>query len=258
MLEEFPNYNDQILLEREELIRTNKTSGNNKALSIYKIHLPPLPQIAFSWVMGLLLSDATLQRSSSTSNITLRMKIQQATCNRELLDVTLEILKPFGFVISPVANRDMVSFATITHETFNIFGEIFQNPQIPLRPNDCVHKLIPENIEDYLDPICISSWFCGDGGREDYTPNQGRGILFHSQGFTRDCNERLANALRRKYGWETSVELDYTKGDQSFYLVRVASSSFNSVERIIKPYILPSFLRKFPPPRSSNSKYLDN
>jgi hypothetical protein len=259
VLEELPNYSHQILFERGEFIENNKTKGNNKALLAYKSNLPTqLPQVAFSWTVGLILSDATLQRNTSQTNQTLRLKIQQANFNLSLLEVTLQLLEPYVFIISPVQNREMYSLTTISHEAFHVFGEIFQDPNIELTPNACVNKKIPQNIEDFLDETAIAAWFCGDGGREDYTPNQGRGILFHSQGFTLQCNERLAQALQKRYGWDVEVKFDYERDGQSFYCIKVRASSFNSFEKTIKPYILPAFLRKFPPPRSTNSRYLDD
>jgi len=261
VLENLENFSEEILQKREILIQTNKTMGNNKALNEYKQLVPSqLSQLALSWCIGLVLSDATLQRNYSQNNRTIRVKIQQVSYNIELLEVTMEILKPYVFSFSPITTRpDMYSLTTITHESFNILGEIFQNPNIPLGQQACVAKRIPENIGDYVDEIVLSSWFCGDGGRVDYTENQGKAVQFSTHGFTRECQERLAQALRTKYGWEVSVVFDYTneKG-QDFFCIQVAANSFNSIERILKPYILPTFVRKFPTPRSPRSRYLDS
>ena len=133
VLENLSDWSSEILTKREELIRTNNTKGNNKQLSEYKKLLPnQLSQVALSWSIGLVLSDATVQKNSSEKTRTSRIKIQQVSYNRELLDVTLEILKPYVFTISPVTGRDMYSLATITHEAFNILIDIFQNPGDPL------------------------------------------------------------------------------------------------------------------------------
>lgn len=258
VLENLSDWSSEILTKREELIRTNNTKGNNKQLSEYKKLLPnQLSQVALSWSIGLVLSDATVQKNSSEKTRTSRIKIQQVSYNRELLDVTLEILKPYVFTISPVTGRDMYSLATITHEAFNILIDIFQNPQSELTSSACVQKIIPSNIEDYLDEIALSGWFCGDGGKDDYTPNQGKGIQFATHGFSLECNQRLAEALRNRYGWEVSCVYDYTNNkNEDLYFLQIHASSFNSVEQILKPYILDSFLRKFPSPRSPNSRYL--
>jgi hypothetical protein len=259
VLENLSDWSSEILTKREELIKTNKTKGNNKQFIEYKKLLPnELSQVALSWSIGLVLSDGTVQKNFSEKTRTSRIKIQQVSYNRELLDVTLEILKPYVFTISPVTGRDMYSLATITHEAFNILIDIFQNPQSELKSSGCVQKRIPSNIEDYLDEIALSSWFCGDGGKADYTPNQGKGIQFATHGFSLECNQRLAEALKKRYGWVVDCVYDYTNTqNEDLYFLEIDASSFNSVEKIRKPYILDSFLRKFPSPRSPNSRYLD-
>lgn len=261
VLENFHDYKADLLQKREEWIRLNKTGGNNLLLKEYKALLPKeLSPFVFSWCIGFILSDATIQKSYSLKNVTFRLKIQQVGYNLELLEVTLELLKPYVFGISPVKGRkEMFTIDTIRHEAFNIFHDIFQNPMSEWGREGCVEKIIPSNIEEYLDPIAISSWYCGDGGKSDYTSNQGKGIEFATHGFSFECNQRLANALRKRYGWDVKVVYDYTskKNNIDRYYLKVASGSFHSVEKILKPYLLDSFLRKFPTSRSLRSKYRD-
>lgn len=251
-------YEETILKERNFLIENNLTLGNNKALNTYKEKLPnELPQFAISWCIGLILSDATIQRNTSNANKTCRLKFQQVSYNIELLEKTIEILKPWVFRMTQVSTRDtMFSLATIQHKAFNIFETIFQNPQIEIKGGDCIQKIIPENIINYLDPLAVAIWFCGDGGKRDYGKEQGKAIQFASQGFTKECNERLALALREKYKWKVEVKFDYTneKG-QDFYLIQVEAQSYDSFRKYIVPYILKSFLRKVPSPRAENSRF---
>ena len=257
MLENLITYDQNLLAKRQELINLDKTKGNNKMINEYKLEVPSqLCPTALSWCVGLVLSDATVQRNSSNTNKTCRIKIQQAIQNIELLNVTQEILKPYVFNIVPGTKRPhMYSLHTIQHEAFNILSDIFQNPQKELLEDACVEKVIPSNIEEYLDPIALSSWFCGDGSKADFSPNQGKAIQFHTQGFSLQCNERLAQALINRYSWNAVVKFDYTNTNgRDFYLLQVESSSFNSVERILKPYLLNSFLRRFPTPRSPRSR----
>lgn len=259
VLENFHDYSPDILQQREELIRLKRTAGNNRYVNHYKTLLPTtLPKRALSWCIGFVLSDATIQRNLSLQNTTFRLKIQQVYYNTELFDVTLELLKPYVFNIAPVNNRNTFTLDTIQHEAFNILHDIFQDPKVPVKPQGCVQKIIPSNIEDYFDPICLSSWYCGDGGKSDYTPNQGKGIEFATHGFSKECNERLAQALKNKYGWDALAVYDYTSENKiDRYYVKVAASSFNSVEKLLKPYLLETFVRKFPSPRSPKSRYLD-
>jgi len=40
-----------------------------------------------------------------------------------------------------------------------------------------VKKGITPEIINYLNPITLAAWFCGDGGKADYTANEGKGNL---------------------------------------------------------------------------------
>jgi hypothetical protein len=47
--------------------------------------------------------------------------------------------------------------------------------------------------------------FCGDGSRADYTPNEGKGISLHTQGFTSEENNLIANAIYDLVNLEAEV-----------------------------------------------------
>lgn len=260
MLENLEKYDQNILQERQKLIDLGLTVGNNKSLKFSKSLVPKeLSQFALSWSIGLVLSDATVQRKIAKTNKTCRLKIQQASYNKELLDGTLEILKPWVFDVSLLkGERNMYSLCTIQHEAFNILSDIFQNPNKELDLGACVDKIIPENINKYLDPVCVASWFCGDGGKND-PAGVGKSLSLNSQGFTKEWNERLAQGLRENFDWDVSVVYDYTnKKSQIFHYIRIEASSFDSFEYYIKPYIIDSFLRKVPQPRKLNSRFRKN
>ena len=91
MLENLSDWSSEILTKREELRRTNNTKGNNKQLSEYKKLLPnQLSQVALSWSIGLVLSDATVQKNSSEKTRTSRIKIHASSFNS-----VEQILKPY-------------------------------------------------------------------------------------------------------------------------------------------------------------------
>ena len=151
--------NDENLLQqRDFLIQNNLVKGNRKELNAYKASLPnQLTREQLLWSVGLVLSDATLQRNSSLEVETFRLKIQQQEFNRSLLEFTLELLKPWVMTISSIPNRKMMELDTIQHQAFNQLAEIFQDPSQTLSPKQCVQRVIPPNIGEYLEPIAIGS-----------------------------------------------------------------------------------------------------
>lgn len=65
------------------------------------------------------MSDATAQLNTSKSNPTCRIKMQAAEFHNEFLEVTQEILKPWGMeIFGPSKNRKMMSLTTLQHEAF--------------------------------------------------------------------------------------------------------------------------------------------
>ncbi len=237
-----------ILEKRVNLIQSGKTRGNTKDMKEYKSILPKqLDETQLSWSVGLLLSDATLQSSYSMKGQTFRLKIQQAYFNRSLLDATTEVLKPWVMGYTDIPSREMTELATILHEAFNPLAKLFQDPNVEIGPQNCVKKVIPSNIEDYLDPIAIGSWYCGDGGKRDYGEYQSGVVQFYSHGFSKSCNQRLADALKNRYGWNVRVVLDYTKDDGTeWYLLQVEKESFDNFIEEVKPFILPYFHKRLP------------
>lgn len=257
VLGDFIKHDDGLLEERMNLIENNLTKGNNKAMAEYKSKLPlELNTVQFDWSLGLVLGDATLQANSSEAKKAVQLKIQQANFNHSLLDITLEILKPWVFRIVPVSGRPMQEIATIQHTAFVPLAKVFQDPSEELKPKACVRKVIPKDISKYLSPIAVGAWYCFDGGRRDYGKNEGKAIQLHTQGFSKECVDQLATALKSRYGWNANCKFDYTSSKgKDLYLIQVEADSFEAFVSTIDPYILPEFKGRLPKPRSPRSRF---
>ncbi len=46
-----------------------------------------------------------------------------------------------------------------------------------------------------MSPVSLAHWFMDDGGKLDYSPNQGKGVVLHTQGFNQEEVVRLAEGL---------------------------------------------------------------
>lgn len=183
------NHDPFVLEKRIALIESKKFKGNTKELKEYKKLLNDLTPEQIQFCVGLLLGDTSLQASSTGHEF--RLKTQQAASNVSLLEAQLFVLKPFVLSgPSKVKQRKIGNIyqelQTITHKAFTPLVEIFQNPNCKLEPFKSVDKIIPANIGNYLTPLTIGIWFCGDGGRRDYNKNQGLAIQFHTQGLVKN------------------------------------------------------------------------
>ena len=259
VLRDVIHHDTDLLNQRQRIIQNEKIRGNTKEAKEYKQNLPAqLPTPILSWTIGLILSDATVELTGTQMQPSARLKIQQTYLSIAFLKATMEILLPWVLRITQPNVKDrpkMWEITTLSHPAILQAGLIFAGLAPTQGSSKFIKKQIPDNIQDYLDPIAISAWFCGDGGRRDYGKNEGKAIQFHTQGFSKTCCDKLATALNRRYGWNTRVVLDYTKAEREFFYIQIEASSFNSFESILKPYILPEFYRRLPKTRSSQSRF---
>ena len=52
-------------------------------------------------------------------------------------------------------------------------------------------------IKDYVTAISLAYWFMDDGGKLDYSSNEGKGIVYNTQGFKKEEVEGIAKNLKR-------------------------------------------------------------
>lgn len=253
VLGELVSHDSKVLEERNILLQFPNLNPNSKELKKYKKILPNLSETQFHWCVGLLLGDASITVNSNLQSY--RIKIQQSEKNCSLLYATEEIMKPF--VLNGVSDLNVRKqktkyreLQTLSCPQLTSLAKVFTASEALIKPNSTIHKSIPHNIANYLSPVAIGAWFCSDGGKRDYGPNQGKAIQFHTQGFSKQNCETLALALRSKYGWNVIVKLDY---DDKYY-IQVEADSFDSFLKYVYPYILDHFCEKLPKPRVKNRK----
>jgi len=118
-------------------------------------------------LLGLLLSDASLQASSSGKKF--RLKMQQsirhsAFANHILREVIPEWVIKTSAQQASVNRSSMLELQTLTHEAFSVLASIISYP--PFNPYQVVPKIFGINIIRWLHPITIAYWFMGDGSKE--------------------------------------------------------------------------------------------
>jgi len=93
----------------------------------------------------------------------------------------------------PTKNKVLtLRFQTISHEEFNFLGELFDARG---------KKHVPAGlIANNLTPRGMAYWFQDDGGRFDYRGNGGKGLVFHTQGFSLEDNQVICHELGEKFG----------------------------------------------------------
>jgi hypothetical protein len=80
-----------------------------------------------------------------------------------------------------------------------------------------------------------------DGGKMDYGPNQGKGMILHTQAFSKEEVDSLCEGLQEKFDLQC-----WTKPDKRYYCLAISGKSFDTLRALIDPYIIPSMRHKLP------------
>lgn len=222
-----------------------KSTVRGPALASYKEQLV-LNQRQREIIIGVLLGDANLQ--TQDKGITYRLRFEQgkdhavyvAHLFNEFFYWSLSEPKPYLRTNVNDKLVETIRFQTITHVSFSEFANLFLNSK--------GKKEIKANlVQNYVTPISLAYWFMDDGGKLDYGPNLGKGIVLHTQGFTEKEVVELAKGLKEKFKLQTKATKMKDK-----YVVSISGNSFEDFIRIIEPHILPSMKYKLPTPRKKS------
>ena len=79
-----------------------------------------------------------------------------------------------------------------------------------------------------------------DGGKLDYSSNQGKGIVYNTQGFKTEEVERMCKELRDKFKFDTWV------GNNKGPVIKISGRSYERFMDIVGPFIHESMRYKLP------------
>jgi hypothetical protein len=128
------------------------------------------------------------------------------------------------------------SFKTVALPCFKFYGDQFY--KLDVKTNKKV-KIVPKLIHRWLNPEVLAYWFMDDGSKDS------SGYRLNTQSFSLKENERLADALGKRFKFEVNIHKDnnYKTGKKGYRLYITAKSRNNFTE-IVYPYIHPSFYYK--------------
>lgn len=212
------------------------------ALQNYKDQLE-LTQRQREIAVGVILGDASLNTQNKGKSY--RLKFEQGIQHLGYLEHLHSEF--YYYCLSDItkkerinANKNLVhtaAFQTLSDVSLNEFADLFLNDQ--------GKKVIKPNlVRDYVTEISLAYWFMDDGGKLDYTKNQGKALVLHTQGFAKKEVDQLAEELKVKFNLETKV----TKNKGKF-VVQISGNSYERFMELIDPHIIASMREKLPLPR---------
>lgn len=150
------------------------------------------------------------------------------------------ILKPFvgsppkinliGGIKPGKPKRYEARFKTYGHPEFQTYYDLFYPPCDGRRI-----KRVPQNIAHLLTPRGLAYWYMDDGSTAT-SAGGFKSCVFHSQGFDRQDNETLAQALRSAFNLHPRVHVDKT-----YCKLYVRAQGVGRFLDLVKPFMHPDF-----------------
>ena len=183
-----------------------------------------------SILIGLILSDAGLYRSSLTANTRLEMSFGQAY--KEFAFFIGELFSPY--MTNPVKSVDIkvkdkvytnYRLKTKSLPLFNHYFEMFYK----LDKNSGKYiKIVPENIKDLMDPIVLAFLIMADG---NFDKGRNR-VRIYTNCFKKQEVELLALAINNNLGIYTGVLHD--RKDQ--WILTIGAKNLELLRNTVSPY----------------------
>lgn len=195
-------------------------------------------------IIGTLLGDSSMQ----TSKCNFSVKFEQKYTQVEYVVHIYEIFEPYvgtGPKMRIIENEYHKNnkygvsccFRTYAHIDF----KYYENQFYEIDATGTRRKVVPENIHQMLTPKVLGYWFMDDGSKfyEDT-------YCFNTHGFTKSDQERLVSALKLNFNLDFKLDEDKInpKTNEPFYRLKLVNNP-SAFEKLVKPYVLPSFEYKF-------------
>jgi hypothetical protein len=137
-------------------------------------------------------------------------------------------------------------FQTFSHEAFNPLAKLFIN-------SEGKKGISPNLIKDHLTPKGLAYWFMDDGGKLDYSSNDGKGIVLNTQCFSESEVNIMASELQSKFGLIIWVKSNKGRG-----VIAISGKSYENFLELVSPFIIESMIHKLPSIRSNSLVDLPN
>jgi hypothetical protein len=230
-----------------------------RLLSFYDALPLKLTSFQKEMILGLLLGDASAEVNAEFNKqrdrLNVRIKMQQSLkpSHKAFLEHTKEFLKEYTGNDGPlqtVVDRAMVEFQTLSCPQFQEVTQLFSAKK--LVANTSFKKCIMKEIKPFITPVSVAYWFCGDGGKADYTTNKGKGIFLHTLCFNKEGIDILCEALFENLGLAAKAKSD-KKAEQ--YIIEFPGHCYERFTQIVGPYIIEPMFERYPPPREATSRF---
>ncbi|NIA11483.1 MAG: hypothetical protein GWP10_17595 [Nitrospiraceae bacterium] len=198
---------------------------NSNKIKEFKKHLK-LTDFQRQVLVGILLGDASLE--TQNKGRTYRLKIEQSEKHIEYLMHLYRVFK--GWCLSLPHKRDVerngkisvnFAFSTVSHGAFRFYAQQFYKNG---------KKKVPSLIGKIFTSVSLAYWFMDDGSRKS---RQSKGIIFNTQGFSKEDVNILINLLKDRYDLDA-----WLRKQKEGYQIYTSGKSFEVFKFIVLPYVV--------------------
>lgn len=188
-------------------------------------------------LIGLILGDAHIGKSKDKYFITL----EQTTKHEKYVLYIYDMLKKQGIDLHDIKYYTRVDkrhssinksiyFKTHSSDQFNELGAMFlENSK----------KIIPLNIKEWLTPVSLAHWICGDGQLV-----KDGGITLCTDSYTKQEVDILLDALVFNFNAKCSIHNKKVRNGNVYNRIYIHKNSFNQIKPLITEHLYESFFYK--------------
>ena len=229
-----PTLNNKNIYEAKSLVPfgTNLGTGIGGGRVLKRIsQMYVLHKYPYSVVIGLMLSDGWTDFPKDKNNA--RLGFSQSFDKFEYFWYVFNSLEHYcaglpTYRIRKKTNNYLYSL-TLQTRRLSCFSEIHKM----FYPNG--KKIIPDNIYNLLDPLCLAHWIMGDG---KYVESGGLRLCTNSYSLKEVV--KLINVLILRYDLNCTIH----KAGSEQYMIFISKKSMVNLKNIVKPFFVSSMLYK--------------
>ena len=183
--------------------------------------------------MGLMLGDASLYRTSSTSNTRLEFSFgEKYKLFAEKIETKFKL-----FISTPLKRVEIKGklntylnyrLKTRSFSIFNKYYELFYKENFLNNGKSKFIKIVPTNISEYVNPIVLVYLIMSDG---NFDKSRNR-IRIYTNSFTKQEVEILAESIKIKLGIYVGVLHD--RKDQ--WIITIGAKQLELLRKLVLPY----------------------
>lgn len=219
--------------------------GLSKKLQEYKNNLLPLTDFQKQALIGLTLGDLSIRKQSPKGDVHIRFEytIHSTAYVNHLYNLFKDR------ILTPPYKKERLSksgnlnttwrFQTISDSELNFLYTLFFEPFADKK------KHLPSLlIKNHLTPVSLAYWFMDDGGKLDYTKNNGKGIVLNTQGFNEAEVKIACDELKEKLNLNCWVGKNKNKP-----IIKLSGKDFEKFLDLCNEYIIEEMKYKLPSSR---------